>query len=169
MLSVRGKSYKFNKAGDRAKDDLWIRSTELPKSVNGRNYVYTKKFQTFVDDNFSIYNSNIIDGVVQVIDLNPDLDRKQAAGVLGHEAFVHTDKDADALNKMDKKIRGHAYSAEPWKYKSDARRIATSSIEDHQALGRGEVTKYERYSAELVNATQDQEYLRMYYRDVQRH
>lgn len=115
----------------------------MPETVYGQNSIFTKENKRLTDNDFSVYNSNLIDGVNQVIDLNANIDKQQAAHTLGHEAFVHADKDADALNAMDKKTADGYYSMNPNRYSSDARRIAIGALEDHQALGRGEVKKYE--------------------------
>lgn len=170
-LQVGDKTYKFNEEGDRSKDKLWIRSSEMEGRL-GHNEVYTKVgFQKLNDDKFGLYNkqSNIIDGVHQVIDLKNSLSVEQAANTLGHEAFVHADKDADALNSMDKKIKNGYYGTYPDSYRSDARRIATSGLEDHQTLGRGEVVKYKKYSQSLVNVTGNRKFLELYNKDVNRY
>lgn len=170
-LQVGDKTYKFNEEGDRSKDKLWIRSSEMEGRL-GHNEVYTKVgFQRLDDYEFSIYDkkSKIIDGVHQVIDIKKGLSIEQTANTLGHEAFVHADKDADALNSMDKKIKNGYYGTYPDSYRSDALRIATSGLEDHQALGRGEVVKYKKYSQSLVNVTGNRKFLELYNKDVNRY
>lgn len=170
-LQVGDKTYKFNEEGDRSKDILLIRSSEM-KGRLGHNDVYTKTgFQKLDNYEFSIYNknSNIIDGVYQVIDIKKGLSVEQTANTLGHEAFVHADGDADALNRMDEKITNGYYGANPIKYKTDALRIANGGSDDHFALGRGEVVKYKKYSQSLVNVTGNQRFLELYNDDVNRY
>lgn len=167
-LIVGDKTYKFTKDGDRSKDMLWFRSSEM-SGINGQTNVYTKKNQRLDDDDFSIYNSNLINGVNMVIDVNSELDMQQTANTLGHEAFVHADKDSDALNEMDKKTIDGTYSTNPRAYMSDARRIVTGSLEDHKALGRNEIIKYKNYSMELLNITNNLIYFEMYKNDVRRY
>lgn len=170
-LQVGDKTYKFNEEGDRSKDKLWIRSSEMEGRL-GHNEVYTKVgFQKLNDDKFSISNkkSNIIDGVHQVIDLKNSLSVEQAANTLGHEAFVHADRDADALNSMDEKIKNGYYGTYPDSYRSDARRIATSGLDDHQALGREEIVKYKKYSQSLVNITGNPKFIELYNKDAKRY
>ena len=99
-LRVGGKSYTFNSTGDRAKDVLFIRSTDMGREGLNRTFTKDKNKELNQVD----LSDNVIGGVNQVIDLNNKLNDKESTMTLGHEAFVHADKDADALNEIDKNI-----------------------------------------------------------------
>lgn len=171
-LVVNGKIYKFSADGDRSKDKLWIRSSEMSEGHLGMNSIYTRAgMQELNDDKFNLFDkeSDLSQGVHQVIDINSELSKEKAANMLGHEAFVHADKDADALKSMDKKCKSGYYSMNPRYYKTEAQRIATGSLDDHRALGRGEVAKYKNYGRSLVRTTGNQTYMQMHNDDVKKH
>lgn len=88
--------------------------------------------------------------------------------VLGHEAFVHVDKDADALNKIDRNIKEKTYSKRR-DYINDEARVANSANADHNALGDGKVTKFENYSKQLTKQKKDTYYEEEYKRQVERY
>ena len=95
-LKVGNQTYTFDKAGDRAKDALYIRSNNEMGAL-GLNRTFQKDKDLPV--NFTQHAEDITKGVRQVIDLNTSMDTKKATTVLGHESFVHADKDADRLNQ----------------------------------------------------------------------
>jgi hypothetical protein len=161
-LKVGDKTYTFDKAGDRAKDALFIRSNSEMGSL-GRNSTFQKDKDLPV--NFTQHAEDITKGVRQAIDLNTKLDAKQATGVLGHEAFVHTDKDADRLNAIDKKAESGAYENNPIELMKDADKVENSAVEDHTNLSQGNVTKYEQYAKELDQIQETNENTKAYEED----
>ena len=163
-LDVGGEKYIFNSTGDRAKDRLWLRSSEM--RANGLNRTFTKDMKKELNQVGT--SDNIVQGVNQVIDLKIGLEEKKATMTLGHEAFVHADVDADRLNAIDKKAQGGAYNSTS-EYINDVYNVSSSGVEDHKALGRGEVAKYENYSNELTKQNNDTYYREEYLRDVNRH
>ena len=160
-LIVGDKSYTFDSTGDRAKDVLHIRSSDM--GDNGLNRTFTK-------DNKKQLNQigpsdKVTDGVSQVIDLKNGLSDKKATMTLGHEALVHADKDADALNKIEKNIKDGNYSS-LGEYVNDVYSVSTGGKADHNALGNGKVTKYENYAKELSQQKNDAYYEKEYKRQV---
>lgn len=113
-------------------------------------------------------SDNIRNGVNQIIDLKNGLSDKKATMVLGHEAFVHADRDADALNKIEKNIENGNYT-ETSEYINDVYDVSSSKIIDHNALGDGKVTKYENYSNELSKQKNDTYYKEEYDKQVERY
>jgi hypothetical protein len=167
-LTVGNKTYTFNSTGDRAKDNLYIESTSESRmgDRNGLNRTFTKDFNKELSE--VGLNDNITKGVNQVIDLKEGLSEKKATMTLGHEAFVHADRDADKLNEIDKKIENGSYS-DPKDYINDITDVGSSVSEDHKALGEGKVKKYESYSNELSIQKKDEYYKEEYKKQVKRY
>lgn len=156
-LSVGGKTYSFSSNGDRAKDVLYIRSSKM--GANGLNRTFAK--DNTKELNQTTISDNVTEGVSQVIDLKNGLSEKKATMTLGHEAFVHADKDADRLNEIDKKVENGSYS-DSKDYIKDVYGVSSSGDDDHEALGKGEVKKYENYSNELSKKKNDPYYKDQY-------
>ncbi len=77
---------------------------------------------------------------------------------LGHEAFVHADKDADRRNAIDENLEGEKYTKDKASYYKDIQDVGNSAKEDHEDLQNGEVKKFEIYSQELRTKNNDQYY-----------
>ena len=159
-LVIGGETYTFNQTGDRAKDVLWIRSSDMG------NYGMNR---TFTKDNKELdqigSTKDLTEGVNQVIDLKIGLSEKRTTMTLGHEAFVHADKDADKLINIDKNVKEGGYS-DIKEYMIDVYNVSNSRGEDHKALGEGKVVKFKNYSNELSKHKNDSYYKKEYERQV---
>ena len=113
-------------------------------------------------------SDDITQGVNQVIGLNNELNHKEATNTLGHEAFVHADKDADSLNKIDEKVENGSYNSDTKEYIRDVKDVSNSADKDHKALGEGKITKFENYSKELTKQKNDDYYEEAYKKEIDR-
>jgi len=168
-LTVNGQTYNFSGTGDRANDLLSFRSAEMydqshPDNggVLGDNMTYTKNGLFYANDAQS--ESEITGGFRQVIRLDKGLSEVDASVTLGHEAFVHADKDADKLTKINEKIKSGGYKnfAEIVK---DLGVVVNSEKKDHDALKKGEVKKFENSMNELAKKKKNDEYKKKYEED----
>jgi hypothetical protein len=147
QLKVGNKVYSWDKSGDRAKDFLQISSMSNLRA-NGRNSTFKKgTYKKTNQLSISEMKNTANEGVFQTIQLDASLSSKEAIPILGHEAFVHADKDADRLTKLDEKIaigipQNHNIN-------STIVNVSSSAKEDHKALGDGEVTKFRNMLYEL--------------------
>jgi hypothetical protein len=166
-LSVGDKSYTWDKDGDREKDWLQIRTYNIDD--RGRNEVrhkYNKKGYSVSTLPEQYINALIQkDGVYQIIYLSEKLSEKEAVITLGHEAFVHADKDADILTELEQ-----FYKDNPNMILRDKRYmlgiLEGSPDEEHKALGNGEIIKFENMVKELTKTTYDKYYENKYYEQV---
>ncbi|HCT30821.1 MAG TPA: hypothetical protein DIW31_08820, partial [Bacteroidales bacterium] len=168
-LTVNGQTYNFSGNGDRANDLLSFRSAEMfdqshPDNggVLGDNMTYTKNELFYANDAQS--ESEVTGGFRQVIRLDKGLSEVDATVTLGHEAFVHADKDADKLTKINEKIKSGGYKnfAEIVK---DLGGVVNSETKDHDALKKGEVKKFENSMNELAKKKKNDEYKKKYEED----
>jgi RHS repeat-associated protein len=161
-LIVNGQKYTFNKTGDRAKDLLSIQSRSM--DALGKNKTLIKGTARETSESFpSDVDKTIKDGVQQIIALNKNIDEKTTTGVLGHEAFVHADKDANALNELEANSQNMTQDA---KIKA-LQDISNAGGDDHKDLGDNKVTKFKQYMNELTKLTGDKYYEQEYQRQVQ--
>jgi RHS repeat-associated protein len=161
-LVVNGRQYTFDKTGDRSKDLLSIQS----RSINalGQSRTLVKGTARELKESFSSdVDKTIKNGVQQIIALNKDIDEKTATGVLGHEAFVHADKDADALNELEANSQNMTQDAKG----KILQNISNTGETDHENLGDGKVAKFKQYMDELTKLTGDKYYEQEYQRQVQ--
>jgi hypothetical protein len=170
-LKVGDKSYVWEQSGDREKDWLQIRTDNI--NARGRNEI-NHKYSKIADAQGHTINTlpekyvdRLIqtDGIYQIIRISEKLSEKEAVITLGHEAFVHADKDADILTSLEQ-----FYKENPnmiFKDKQDMLdKLMGSPDEDHRALGNGEVIKFEKMSKELTKTTKDKYYENAYYEQV---
>jgi hypothetical protein len=168
-LNIGDKSYTWEQTGDREKDWLQIRTDNI--DVQGRNEV-NHKYKSQKDYTINTLPEQYIDkliqkdGVYQIIRLNEKLSEKDAVITLGHEVFVHADKDADVLTSLEQ-----FYKKNPNMMLKEKRdmldRLIGSANKDHRALGNGEIVKFENMSKELTKITKDKYYENAYYEQVQ--
>ncbi len=157
-LVLNGQTYTFNKTGDRAKDLLSIASWNN-LGAKGTNVTFVKDRPTPLNQIAASDVQKIVkNGVRQQIYLDSEMDSREAAGGLGHEAFVHADKDADALTEIDQNPA--------MQNAGDVMNISNSGEPDHRALGSGSVTKFKQFMSELTNKTGDSYYEQEYQRQV---
>jgi hypothetical protein len=105
-LKVGDKSYTWEQTGDREKDWLQIRTDNI--NARGRNEV-NHKYKNSETKGHTIntlpekYVDMLIqkDGIYQIIRISEKLSEKEAVITLGHEAFVHADKDSDILTSLE--------------------------------------------------------------------
>ena len=173
-LNVGGKVYTWKVGGDRAKDNLIIKTTDNltakdGSKCNGLNQTF-KKGTNRETNELSVSETKQAqkEGVNQVIQLDSKLDSKKATMTLGHEAFVHADKDADALTDLDNAVAGRTPVASSY-YVNTMYDVSSSESTDHEALGKGEVKKYENMSTELSKKTGDNYYKDEYIKQVNRY
>ncbi|MDR0659383.1 MAG: hypothetical protein LBG19_00975, partial [Prevotellaceae bacterium] len=163
-LKVGGRTYTFSSTGDRAKDELRIASADLGKNVLGNNKTLIKGSEKNILD--ATINDNVVDGVIQVISLDNSLSEQEATYTIGHEAFVHADKDADELNVIDEKVASGAYGENFNRYTNEVRDIGLSGEGDHRALARGLATKLRSYVKQLDQQKNTNYYYKEYEKDV---
>ncbi len=166
-LVVGGKSYSWDKSGDRSKDLLQISTTD---NLGAKGLNRTFKKGTFKETNTlskSEMHEAAGEGVKQVIQLNSNLEEKEATVVLGHESFVHADKDADRLTELDNKISsGNATEKD---LISTMVNVSSSASPDHKELGKGNVKKFESMTNELSKKTGDKNYKDEYEKQVEKY
>jgi len=162
-LTVNGQNYYFDKTGDRAKDILSLQSTKM--SALGENQTLVKGTSKKTNAvSTSDIDKVIKEGVQQTILLNNTLDEKNAVVTLGHEAFVHADKAADALNALETNSPTMTQ-----RQKHDALiEISTSGDKHHNDLGSGKDGKFKQFMKELTNKTGDKFYNLEYDKQVQK-
>jgi RHS repeat-associated protein len=141
-LVIGGKTYFVNggKAGDRAKDNLYFMSSgeqgavNMDKgSVNGNTRTFTKDLKTQLQ--FATKETDISKGVAEVITLNSHIQSpEQNAGIIGHEVFVHANKDADQLNAIDQNKADGAYKKDE-QYVNDVQNTESDGVSDHAEFG----------------------------------
>jgi len=163
-LTVNGQNYYFDKTGDRAKDLLSLQSRAMSALGENQTLIKGTKGKTLNELSTSDVNKIIQEGVQQTIMLNENLDEKNAVVNLGHEAFVHADKAADALSALEKNSSSMTQSA-----KIDAlMSIPTSADKQHKELGSDMNTKSKQLMNELTNKTGDKFYNQEYEKQVQK-
>ncbi|NOQ27735.1 MAG: hypothetical protein GQ564_20420 [Bacteroidales bacterium] len=166
-LSVGNKTYTWNKSGDRSKDFLQISSIA---NLGRKGLNSTMKKGTYRTTNAltpSEMAETAVEGVYQAIQLDLDLSSGSATDVLGHEAFVHADKDADRLTNLDEKM-GSGKATEKDVIKTMVE-VSTSGAADHKVLGEGKVKKYESMSNELSNKTGNKYYKNAYKKQIEKY
>ncbi|MDR1347879.1 MAG: DUF6443 domain-containing protein [Prevotellaceae bacterium] len=161
-LVVNGRQYTFDKTGDRAKDLLSIQSRSMNPLGQNQTLIKgtTRQTKEYVP---SDVDKTIKNGVQQTIALSKDIDEKTATGVLGHEAFVHADKDANALNELEANSQNMTQDG-----KGNAlQNISNTGEADHEELGNDNVPKFKQYMHEVTKITGDKYYEQEYQRQVQ--
>lgn len=143
-----GTKYTFDKTGDRAKDNLYLVSSTMEDKGLNRTLVKGKA----KDIRQATLNDDITQGVDQVIDLQIGLNEKESSVTLGHEAFVHADKDADKLNKIDEKLENGEYGSSE-DYKADLSEVSQSGSKEHKDLANGLVKKFGDFLKNLTIKT----------------
>jgi len=81
--------------------------------------------------------------------------------VLGHEVFVHADKDSDKLTQINDKIKSGGYKNFE-EIRRDLDEMLKSEDKDHASLKKGEVKKFESYANELSKEKNDEKYKEKY-------
>jgi hypothetical protein len=168
ILTIGDKSYTWDKDGDREKDWLQIKTADIgARGINEVRHKYNSQVGHSVNTLREEYIDRLIqkDGVYQIIFLSEKLSEKEAVITLGHEAFVHADKDADVLTSLEQ-----FYKSNPNMILDDKKdmldKLVDSPDEDHRALGNGEVIKFENMSKELTKITKDKYYENAYYEQI---
>lgn len=152
--NLNGISYTFNSTGSRAKDILYLQSTDEQGSVNmnsgavrGLTRAFTKDFKTELQE--ASEKTDISNGIAEVITLNSDMGANESTAVLGHEAFVHGQSDANRLNSIDMKEAMVAYEGKTAQKLKDIRSVGASGDRDHSDLAKNGNKAYENYAKEL--------------------
>jgi hypothetical protein len=155
--------YTFTSNGDKANDILEFQSANLydPQlgGKNGDSWTFTKN-GLFDADNVQTPDE-VLGGFKEVIRLDNRLNEVGATSTLGHEVFVHSDKTADALSKINEKIKSGGYKNFGDIVK-DLKNVLQSGVKDHEALRRGEVSKYKNFSKEMSEKRKNNEYYKKY-------
>lgn len=167
-ISIGNVQITATENGDRYKDAFWIYSANYDdKTIRGQSYIYLRnsKGQLIRGNQAGLSNDimPIEDGVTHVIYLNQDMNEKEAAAVMGHEAFVHVAKDSDYLSKWDK---GNTNGLTLFKFITN---LATDAASDHESLSKGECRAYKNVLYELSKLLSDNYYIEYYFEDVKRH
>ena len=168
-LDVGGKTFIFNSngnAGDRAKDNLYFQSSGEHNmgNVNGSTGVYTKGAK---DASGRLANANektnISNGVMEVISLNSQMGSvRESAATIAHEALVHVNEDADALNIIDRNKESGAYNGKNAEYVTDVQRVDDNGSVDHTKLGKSGNSLYENVMKSLDKKDKTDYYMNFY-------
>jgi RHS repeat-associated protein len=172
-LVIAGKTYFANgeKAGDRAKDNLYFQSSGDQGAANmdagaisGLTRTYSKDMGTALQDATS--NTDVSKGVAEIITLNSNAQNAQeSAAVIAHEAFVHADKDADQLNTIDQNKENGDYKNNDSQYVDDVQSVDSDGDADHAELGNVGNVYYEDCTKELDKTDNTNYYKEFYDRD----
>lgn len=171
-LDVGGNTFTFNpngKVGDRAKDNLYFQSSgeHMMGNVNGSTGVYTKGAKDASGRLATASEkTNISNGVMEVISLNSQMGSvRESAATIAHEALVHVNEDADALNAIDRNKERGAYNGKNAEYVTDVQRVDDNGSDDHVKLGKSGNPLYENVMKELDKKDQTNYYMNFYNED----
>jgi len=162
--------YKFDSNGERASDILMFKSAEMYYQNVPENSGYLGKTSVNTKDGLakaSVLTSEneALGGFQELITLDKGMNEMTASMVLAHEAFVHADKDADNLNRINDKIKSGGYGNMNELVKDITDNVLNTATRDHNNLKKGNVKKYEKYASELSKNKKNEEYQKEYERD----
>lgn len=168
-ISIGKSTITATENGDRYKDAFWIYSEHYnDNSIRGQSFIFVRNSKgriMQISNNTNLANDimPIEDGVMQVMYLNEDMDVNEATAVMGHESFVHMNKDSDDLSRWEKENnRGESLYA-------FLIRLATDANSDHESLANGECVLYKSYLYELYNLLSDNYFIKYYNNDIKNH
>ncbi len=168
-VSVGSSSITAIKNGDRHKDEFWIYSAYYPdKSIRGQSQI---QIRTYSGQSLKVTSNKLSksdfssaeDHIVQVMYLNEDMSADESTAVMGHEAFVHIDKNSDSITKWEK---GETNNNSLYYILTSSE---TNADSDHKSLADGECKEYKDYMNELYLLLLNDYYLKYYKEDVKRH
>jgi RHS repeat-associated protein len=172
-LKVDGKTFKFTKDGDRSKDMLLLRTDKLYS--DGVTRVYANKTNDVTKLGSELKSASkttdISKGVTILLQVQEGYTDEKTANTLGHEAFVHADKNADGLDKLDASINNGSLTVGTPKYEKVLNTIGNNAGPEHKALANGQVSEYKNFSAQMDKMlnTIDSRYQKLYKEDVKDH
>jgi RHS repeat-associated protein len=172
-LKVDGKTFKFTKDGDRSKDMLLLRTDKLYS--DGVTRVYANKTNDVTKLGSELKSASkttdISKGVTILLQVQEGYADEKTANTLGHEAFVHADKNADGLDKLDASINNGSLTVGMPKYEKVLNTIGNNAGPEHKALANGQVSEYKNFSAQMDKMlnTIDSRYQKLYKEDVKDH
>jgi RHS repeat-associated protein len=161
--------YNVSSNGDRASDLLEFKSMDGLDQTHpeyggllGDNQTFRKKGGAFAFDAQS--EEEVIGGFNQVVRLDKGLNEVDATITLGHEVFVHADKDADKLTAINNKIHAGGYNNFT-EIAKELEGVVRSQDKDHASLKKGDVKKFENYANRLAKTKKNEAYKKKYEED----
>jgi RHS repeat-associated protein len=173
VIKVDGKTFNFTKEGDRSKDMLLLRSDKLYS--DGVTRVYANKTNDVTklgtELNSASNKTAISNGVTILLQVQEGYTDEKTANTLGHEAFVHADKNADGLSKLEASVNNGNLTVGTPGYGKVLNKVGNDAGAEHRALANGQVTEYKNFSAQMDKMlnTVDSRYQKLYKEDVKDH
>jgi RHS repeat-associated protein len=176
-VTIDGKKqiFTFNKDGARAKDLLVLQATDHPNmnalKADGISRTFEKgeKGAFGKEAKNADEKTNISNGVTHLITLYDGLSKETATITLAHEALVHTDKDAQKLNEIDKKVSDGTLKPGTKEYIRQVQELSNGADRDHKQLGQGQVSQYLNIATQLDKLKNTHVYQKLYEEDVKKH
>lgn len=165
---------KFSTSGTRVNDALVLRSTKDLGAI-GRVSTHFRKgnstngrLRNAEDINRRGGDVDISNGIVHMLQLNSSIDAStsDASMTLGHEAFVHIDKNVEKLEQIENEYYPSIHSSE---YLIDLVGVDSGAKEEHGDLADGKVEAYQDYANELDQKNNTTEHQKLYDEDVEKH